>query len=829
MNRIALLFRRVCTILLLIVSFHQATFADTDITSHFEYDFEGVKYKVNVNKREAYAWGLAETNPATAVKIKSFSLKGSKIKEITGSSVFTDGTTSENIDLSATYTFKPVIICQGFQGTNITSVQMENTVTSIWSAAFKNCSNLKTVTLSSGLTEIVIQTFKNCPSLTTIQIPASVTTIGKSAFSGCGLTSVTFGSGSALKFIDSNAFSGCEQLKNITFPNQLETIEPSAFNGCTSLLSVSFPSQLKTIGESAFYGCTSLKTVTLPSQLTTLEASAFNSCTSLTSVTLNSTLKRIESSTFSQCSSLTEVKFEENCQITYIDEWAFAYCSSLKTFEMPDKVSDLSEWAFYETPIETLKISAAITRLTADHLPSSESLKTVTFGNNSKLKVIESSAFYDYKKLESISFPNSLTTIEESAFSGCTALSSVILPPNVKTIGYDAFGGCSNLKHLEIPTSVTTMDDLCFYNCGLQDIYVYWTNNILTGNGNIFNGGGTYGSAVLHVPVGMISAYRAVSPWNKFTNIVELQAGDPGFIIEINTTNFPDAKFREYVSGTSIDADGNGLLSDEEIAAVTTIDVNNLVISNMKGLEFFTALKTLNCRYTNIISLDLSKNIELEDLDCRNNNLTSLNVMNNTALTSLKCSRNKITSLNLSKNTQLVLLRCNYNQLTELNVSNNTKLNRFDCYGNKIGKSKMGNLVASLPTISGRLYVIDTNLSDEENVCTTDQVAVARAKGWIVYDYNNGSAVEYSGSSEQEPGDLNGDSEVNGTDLVMQTTLILAGEYNAVADLNNDQLVNGTDYVLLVNKILGVSSAPRLLAPASDVNATVDGKIISKK
>lgn len=297
---------------------------------------------------------------------------------------------------------------------------------------------------------------------------------------------------------------------------------------------------------------------------------------------------------------------------------------------------------------------------------------------------------------------------------------------------------------------------------------------------------------------------------------IQFKVTEPEDLI-INSTNFPDAVFREYISGATIDKDQNGKLSEEEIAAVTTIDVNNLQISNLQGIEFFTALTTLSCRFTKLKSIDLSKNTALVDLDCRNNSFTTLDVSKNTELVNLKCARNWITSLDVSNNTKLNMLRCNYNRLTSLDVSKCTKLQRFDCYGNKIGKTAMGNLVASLPSgTNGRFYVIDTTLGTEENVCTTDHVAAAKAKGWTVYDYHDGNSVEYTGSSETVPGDLSGDGELNGTDLVMLTNLILNGQMNTVADLNGDGQVNGTDYVLMVNRILGITSAPMMLAPAME-------------
>ena len=88
--------------------------------------------------------------------------------------------------------------------------------------------------------------------------------------------------------------------------------------------------------------------------------------------------------------------------------------------------------------------------------------------------------------------------------------------------------------------------------------------------------------------------------------------------VAINETNFPDATFREYIM-QQFDADGNGSLSTEEIASATYIYVDDMDISSLKGVEYFTSLQSLDCNYNSISSLDLSKNTALETLNCFNN------------------------------------------------------------------------------------------------------------------------------------------------------------------------------------------------------------------
>ena len=113
--------------------------------------------------------------------------------------------------------------------------------------------------------------------------------------------------------------------------------------------------------------------------------------------------------------------------------------------------------------------------------------------------------------------------------------------------------------------------------------------------------------------------------------------------VSINDTNFPDANFSKFVA-EQFDKDGDGYLSDAEIAAVTLIDVNRQGFSDLTGIGYFTALKELRCYRNQLTSLDVSQNIYLDSLYCDNNQLTSLDVSSNTALEYLHFSDNQLTS-----------------------------------------------------------------------------------------------------------------------------------------------------------------------------------------
>ena len=229
-----------------------------------------------------------------------------------------------------------------------------------------------------------------------------------------------------------------------------------------------------------------------------------------------------------------------------------------------------------------------------------------------------------------------------------------------------------------------------------------------------------------------VTKWSEWSVWVQYGNVGAEPPAQQGLYLDDNT--FPSLPFRQYLRENA-DQDRDEFLSEEEVAAVTVIDLSlpddseDAGADTLKGIEHFvnleelyvrnnaylaeldlsqnTRLKKLDCGYTSISALDLSKHTGLTMLDCSYTDVNSLDVTNNPELETLRfamngygtyepldlsknpklkeldCTGQGLSSLDVSNNPALVTLLCANNNLTTLDVSKNTKLQTLDCSENR--------------------------------------------------------------------------------------------------------------------------------------------------
>ena len=201
----------------------------------------------------------------------------------------------------------------------------------------------------------------------------------------------------------------------------------------------------------------------------------FQGCESLKTVILPESVTEIGSYAFWNCGSLTNINLPEGLQS--IGVGAFYNCTSLTSIDLSDC-----------TGLITIGISAFwyCTNLTSIDLPAN--LQTI--GNNAfansgltsitlpaKLTTIDDYAFWGCSGLKEINLNGctSLTTIDSYAFDGCS-LTEVDLSgcTSLQTIGNYAFRNCTGLTRVTLPADLQTIGNYAFYNCsGLENITFY--------------------------------------------------------------------------------------------------------------------------------------------------------------------------------------------------------------------------------------------------------------------------------------------------------------------------------------------------------------------
>ena len=411
--------------------------------------------------------------------------------------------------------------------TNLTSVEIPDSVTIIRFNAFNSCNSLSSITIPNSVKTIDQAAFPNCSSLTSITIPDSVTRIGTSAFHDCSaLTDVYYG-GSRAEWNKIRIEEYNDQLTGATIhyaktdptatptqtpmPTPIATPNPTATPAappvptsgtCGENLTWKLEDGALTIsgtgamtdyspiqGPQLPWAAAKIKSVVVESGVTSIGDFAFAGQVGLTSITIPDSVTSIGDYAFYNCSSLASIAIPDS--VTSIGSNIFYGCSSLKSITIPDSVTNIGEGAFcgcagladddgfvivrnmlygYFGKGADVVVPTGVTGIDKDAFYGCSSLKSITIPDS--VTSIGDYAFSNCSSLASITIPDSVTSIGQGTFSGCSSLKSITIPDSVTTICSDAFCNCSSLTSVEIPDSVTSIGDYTFYNCtGLTDVF----------------------------------------------------------------------------------------------------------------------------------------------------------------------------------------------------------------------------------------------------------------------------------------------------------------------------------------------------------------------
>ena len=272
-----------------------------------------------------------------------------------------------------------VIDNYAFQNCNeITSITINAEIERIGANAFEGL-NISSLVLPETVARIEVTAFANCCYLTQFVIPDSVTSIGNGAFQNCTLLErVTIGNG--LEKIPENCFKGCINLKTVALGNKVNRLSSSAFKNCKELLSINCSESVETIDSECFMGCEKLPVI---------------------EIGVNG--RNIGTSAFANCKNLSRISLSEG--LTYIGDYAFSGCENLRCLYVPCSLTNTGGHVFsgcknLQSVIFGTKDSNAETKIGNYMFDKCEKLRSLILGSN-----VESVGIYNFSqvgKLDSI-------------------------------------------------------------------------------------------------------------------------------------------------------------------------------------------------------------------------------------------------------------------------------------------------------------------------------------------------------------------------------------------------------------------------------------------
>ena len=158
------------------------------------------------------------------------------------------------------------------------------------------------------------------------------------------------------------------------------------------------------------------------------------------------TVVEIANNAFKNKTTVTKVVVPST--VTEIGVAAFQSTPNLKEVRLSKNLNELSDEAFFNSGLESIKIPAGVDSIT-------------------------DSCFENCHLLETVTFSKGLKTLGENAFKSCISLKTVVLPDGLESLGGSTFVGCINLESVTIPASCTTfVDDEIFKDCDLTKLTI---------------------------------------------------------------------------------------------------------------------------------------------------------------------------------------------------------------------------------------------------------------------------------------------------------------------------------------------------------------------
>ena len=352
---------------------------------------------------------------------------------------------------------------------HLKTVSFTGNVASVGDCAFSFCSSLTLIELPDSVTKIGDGAFLLDRELTTIRFPSSLASVGEFAFAQSGLQKADMNC--AVTTIPDRMFFRCENLSQVTLPTTLKAIDNYAFYGCEMLSLSAIPVTVDVIGKYAFSGCL---VSNLHLNCSQIEEKAFSGCYELQSVTFSDNVKKIGAGSFVHAAvetfDIPEKAELETGALTAVNTSAFVVSKTDDRYTVKDGVlfsKDMRTLIAYPNGRETengvYTVPDGVEIIAPHAFDTAWTLTEVNLPDT--VSEIGEYAFYQ-SGLEKITIPEKVKEIGEGTFTYCSSLEKINLG-KVEKIGRLAFRQCPEIT-LELPDTLTDIAALAFADSDIK-------------------------------------------------------------------------------------------------------------------------------------------------------------------------------------------------------------------------------------------------------------------------------------------------------------------------------------------------------------------------
>ena len=395
--------------------------------------------------------------------------------------------------------------------------------------------------------------------------------------------------------------------------------------------------------------------------------------------------------------------------VTKIGKGAFKNQRSIQDIQFSQNLVNIGPLAFGANPIQSYTFPESLKIIGERAFEGGYNLNNLSFPDG--LEDIYDGAFQNCSGMRIVALSSGMTTVRPRTFKGCSKLTAVLIPSGITTIQEDAFldtdirdiyygGNETQWSNLMLNTA-SGNDRLksATVHYGLSDAFEIRQTTPVVGQSVYLDFTTDYTQfwRMQGFTVQWQRSATGTSDWENITvepdatrgtSRYKVKDADVGYYIRacvkksgfkfpgyteplkvydgISLDNFSDANLRNYMKET-YDKDGNNILSAADINKIHTLNIGNMKIESLQGIEKLWRLEFLYANRNKFSTANLNglENLSLVDVS-DNTNLKRLNLYGTGSIRELYVEDTTLESLDLSGNpyiSKLSLYRSKINKI----------------------------------------------------------------------------------------------------------------------------------------------------------------------